>query len=294
MSTMTSFQGHNLANTFLTENEIRRRCPYAFETSPTSEFVSDRYVTMTSMDVVRDLEKLDWYVVEAKQRKAQKNKEGEKSRFSYHQVWFQNPNICITRNEGGEEVVDCYPRIILTNSADGLNCLKFGVGLYRLVCSNGLVIADEKLAEFSVRHINYTFEYVRTVIERIVAELPNQVAVMNHMRTVELNGDQKLEFAKRAWALRLGKDVNEIEEDDETFEDMLTPVREEDKGNTLWDVYNVLQEKVVKGGFQSARKDDQAKVRKVRKITSFITETNLSREVDKLAREYLPIPVEAA
>lgn len=285
---MVTFQGEGLSDQFLSEDDIKQMCSFAFCETPTNEKVSDKYVMMTSMDVVRDLAKLGWYPVRAAQRKAQKNRSGA-SRFSFHQIWFQNPNVYITRDTGDGEVVDCYPRVILINSADGCNSLRFGVGLYRVICSNGLVCSSQNLAEFSVRHIHYSFEYVKELIQRVMMELPNQVAEMNRMREITLSESQRMDFAKRVWSLRTNVPVEEIKEDDETFLDMLDPVREEDKGTSLWDTYNVLQEKVVKGGFFSAKKEDTKKPRKVRQIKSFVAETELSRKVDELARQYLEI-----
>ena len=74
----------------------------------------------------------------------------------------------------------------------------------------------------------------------------------------------------------------------QTLTDMLTPVRDEDKGDDLWKVYNVLQEKVVKGGF-SVAKDEKSRARKVREVKSFISSFRMSRDLDSIARNYLPV-----
>lgn len=292
MSTMTSFRDHELANHYMSKEEIRKACPVAFAEVPTRDKVSDKYVMMSSERVIDDMEKLGWKVVSACQRKPSKKlaEDGKVSQFSYHQIWFQNPEISITRtNKEGTEEIDCYPRICLQNSADGLSRLKFGCGLFRLVCSNGLVIADQKLAEFSVQHINYTFEYVQKLIQEIVAELPNQVEQINMMQHVQLTFEQKLEFAKEALKVRRGLDQeDELKVDEETLTDMLTPKRDEDKGDDLWKVYNVLQEKVVKGGFMMA-KDENSKARKVREVKSFISSFSMSKDLDSIARAYLPV-----
>lgn len=292
MSTMTSFRDHELANHYMSKEEIRKACPVAFAEVPTRDKVSDKYVMMSSERVIDDMEKLGWKVVSACQRKPSRKlaEDGKVSQFSYHQIWFQNPEISITRtNKEGTEEIDCYPRICLQNSADGLSRLKFGCGLFRLVCSNGLVIADQKLAEFSVQHINYTFEYVQKLIQEIVAELPNQVEQINMMQHVQLTFEQKLEFAKEALKIRRGLDQeDELKVDEETLTDMLTPKRDEDKGDDLWKVYNVLQEKVVKGGFMMA-KDENSKARKVREVKSFISSFSMSKDLDSIARAYLPV-----
>ena len=268
---------------FLTEDEIRQRCPLVFATSPTNSKVSEKYTVANTYTVIQDMEKLGWKVVRAAQRRATKKSSG---RFSYHMVALQNPDIKITKQvDEGEEIVECFPQIILTNSHDGLSCFQFRVGLYRCICSNGLVISDAELSEFKIRHIYYSFENLRAVVGRILAALPSKVERMSQMSNVLLSEDQKLDFAKKALSIRKGVKEEELQADEETYKDLLTPVRKEDEGSSLWNVYNVLQEKIVKGGYTTA--EEGKKARKVRKVTSFIKELDFSRRIDEVAQSYL-------
>ncbi len=268
---------------FLTEDEIRQRCPLVFATSPTNDKVSEKYTVANTYTVIQDMEKLGWKVVRAAQRKATKKSSG---RFSYHMVALQNPDIKITKQvDGEEEIVECFPQIILTNSHDGLSCFQFRVGLYRCICSNGLVISDAELSEFKIRHIYYSFENLRAVVGRILEALPSKVERMSQMSNVLLSEDQKLDFAKKALSIRKGVKEEELQMDEETYKDLLTPVRKEDEGSSLWNVYNVLQEKIVKGGYTTA--EEGKKARKVRKVTSFIKELDFSRRIDEVAQSYL-------
>ena len=268
---------------FLTEDEIRQRCPLVFATSPTNSKVSEKYTVANTYTVIQDMEKLGWKVVRAAQRRATKKSSG---RFSYHMVALQNPDIKITKQvDGGEEIVECFPQIILTNSHDGLSCFQFRVGLYRCICSNGLVISDAELSEFKIRHIYYSFENLRAVVGRILEALPGKVERMSQMNNVLLSEDQKLDFAKKALSIRKGVKEEELQMDEETYKDLLTPVRKEDEGSSLWNVYNVLQEKIVKGGYTTA--EEGKKARKVRKVTSFIKELDFSRRIDEVAQSYL-------
>ena len=268
---------------FLTEDEIRQRCPLVFATSPTNDKVSEKYTVANTYTVIQDMEKLGWKVVRAAQRRATKKSSG---RFSYHMVALQNPDIKITKQvDGGEEIVECFPQIILTNSHDGLSCFQFRVGLYRCICSNGLVISDAELSEFKIRHIYYSFENLRAVVGRILEALPSKVERMSQMSNVLLSEDQKLDFAKKALSIRKGVKEEELQMDEETYKDLLTPVRKEDEGSSLWNVYNVLQEKIVKGGYTTA--EEGKKARKVRKVTSFIKELDFSRRIDEVVQSYL-------
>lgn len=280
---MMGFNG-TLQN-FLTKDEIRKRCPLAFATSPTNDKVSDKYVMANTATVIDDMEKLGWKVVRAAQRKATKKSSG---RFSYHMVAFQNPDIKITKQIGdGEEMVDCFPQIILTNSHDGLNAFHFRVGLFRCICSNGLVICSDKMADVKIRHIYYTFEELRRTVAEAIETVGAKVDRMTQAAAVELSKEQKEEFAKKALGIRKNILVDEVDVDQETIDDLLTPLRKEDEGNSLWNVFNVLQEKVIKGGYQEAK--DGKKARKVRKVTSFIKDLDINSKLWQAMEEYIPV-----
>ena len=55
--------------------------------------------------------------------------------------------------QGNEFVGTVFPQILLTNSHDGKNSFQFQAGLYRLICSNGLVIADTQFEAVKIRHM---------------------------------------------------------------------------------------------------------------------------------------------
>lgn len=284
MSTMISFSNNELATSFLSNDDLRRVCPMALHTTPTNPEVSDRYVHANTMTVVEDLAKLGWFPVQAKQCRNKKNSSGIRS---FHMIAFQNPDVKITKTlDNGEKVVDTYPRIILTNSHDGFNSFKFMLGLFRLVCSNGLVVADEQFANLSIRHINYTFEELRETVRIAMESVPEKVKVMNDMKNTILTQEQKEEMAMGAMKIRKGLDVtDQLPMNDETIQNLLEPVRNEDKGDDLWSVFNVLQEKVIKGQFYFS--NGQNKARKQRGITSIKKDLEINTKLFGLANNYL-------
>jgi hypothetical protein len=73
------------------------------------------------------------------------------------------------------------------------------VGLFRLVCSNGLVIASEQFTDLKIRHINYSFEELRELTNRVILELPAQVDLMTQMKNFELNREQMLDMALKMY-----------------------------------------------------------------------------------------------
>lgn len=264
--------------TYLTKAQIKEQCPVAFATTPTNPDVSNKYLHVNTETIIDDLDKLGWKPVSAAMRKSK----GKTTIFSKHMISFQNPDIMIKGNDGD----DAFPRIIMTNSHDGFNAFQFKVGIYRLVCSNGLVVADEEFSDFKIRHKGYTFNELRNVVSEAVKTLPAKVEVLNKMKSKILTQEEKNKLALDAMIIRAGIKLNTPEAtkfnyDEETIEDILEPTRDADKGDDLWKVFNIVQEKVTQGGFSAALKG--AKVRKVRKIKSFEKDLKINQDLFKLA-----------
>ena len=272
---MLSFQGQQ---DYMTKEQLKEVCPLAFAEAPTNPDVSGKYLFVNTETIVDDLDKLGWKPVQAAQRKGR----GKATIFSKHMVAFQNPDIMIKGKDGD----DSFPRIIMTNSHDGMQAFKFSVGIFRLVCSNGLVIADEQFSDFKIKHKGYTFEELRGVVNEAVSDLPNKVQVLNEMKSRILTPDEKNKLALDAMLIRAGiepgsEKAKKFNYDDETIIDILDPKRDEDKGDDLWRVFNVVQEKITQGDFHAALTG--AKVRKVRKIKSFEKDLKVNKELFKLA-----------
>lgn len=273
--------GKGLDN-FLTKEEIQTQCPLAFKSAPTNPAVSGKYLFVNTETIIDDLAKLNWFPVVAKQRRSK----GKDTIYSKHMISFQNPDIMIKGKDGD----DAFPRIILTNSHDGLQAFKFSVGIFRLVCSNGLVVADEKFSDFRIRHKGYTFAELREVVLQAVRDLPNRVEVLNKMKSTILTPEQKNQLALEAMLVRAGVDptsekASTFQYDQETLDEILEPKRKEDQGSDLWRVFNVVQEKIINGEFHAALKG--AKVRKVKAIRSFERDLQINKELFKNATALL-------
>ena len=188
--------------------------------------------------------------------------------------------------------VEAKVRIIIQNSHDGFNSFRFMMGVYRFVCSNGMVVADAQFADFSIRHINYSFEELRGIVAKVMDNVPTTIKKMNQMNITMLNDEQKRAMAVETYKIRKGYAAeDDITVDDQTVEDLLTPVRTEDEGNSLWNVFNVLQEKMIKGSFMAPGKNGKA--RKQRAITSIKKDLDYNERLWAVAEQYIPLQVAA-
>lgn len=281
MSTMLRFQNDDLSSEFMSVSELERVCPVVFKDTPTNPNVSGRYVQANTYTVIKDLERLGWYPVDAKQCRKKKGSSGIRS---FHLVAFQNPDVKICGIDGG---VDCYPRIILTNSHDGMNSFRFMLGMFRLVCENGLVVCSNQMVDMSIRHMNYDFEALRGIVASSIEQIPGIVETMSEMKRIELSECDKRELARSVVRIRKGLDEENVNEeiDEATIVDILRPVREEDKSNDLWTVFNICQEKMIKGGFTSL--NSKNKMRKQRNITSIKKDVEYNQKLWNIALNYL-------
>jgi len=252
----------------ISKEQVKQVAPSVF-TKHGSSTVSEKYSHIPTERVLDDMSALGWNVVDAKEIKSRKNQG-----FQKHMLVFANPEIVIEGADGDT----VFPRILLTNSHDGKNAFTFQAGLFRLVCSNGLVIADEQFGKMKIRHMGYDFEALQHLITEMVEKLPLTVESMNQFKSKQLSEDQKQQFALEALGLR-------FDTENKTFnvQDFLTPTRKQDSGNDLWSVFNLVQEKLVNGMFDYR---SASKTRKARRIKNFQQDIALNSDLYKLALQY--------
>ena len=259
---------------FMTKGEMQEAAPAVFTMTPSKE-VSKHYTHIPTTKVIDDMELLGWGVVDVKEVKARK---ATTRGVQKHMVVFRNPDVVINGDDGDT----VFPQILLTNSHDGKNAFTFTAGLFRMICENGLVISTTQFEDVKMRHMGYTFEDLQVNIREMVARLPLTVESMNKMKEVEMGEKAAMDFAKKALETRFDKkQVARIKVD---LKELLSPTRKEDRGNDVWSVFNVVQEKIIHGGFDYI---SGTKVRKARKVKNFKQDQKINKELFDLALEYV-------
>ena len=262
---------------FLTDEQIRKACPVAFSEKASNE-VSKHYTHIPTNRVIDDMRELGWGVIQAQQVAARKN---ATKGYQKHMIVFRHPDLIVEGKDGD----NVWPQIIMTNSHDGKNAFSFQAGMYRFVCSNGLVIADQEFGKMRIRHMGYDFNTLRETINEMVEKLPLTVESMNKFKNTELSEPQKYDLARKALETRLK--VHENQKVDQVYkidlDEFLKPVRKEDEGNDLWSVFNLVQEKVVEGDFEYI---SGIKLRKARKIKNFKQDLDVNQKLFEVAKEF--------
>lgn len=261
---------------FINKDDIKRLAPVALADKPTRE-VSGRYVFHSTEQIIDDLGQLGWMPTKASQRAPRHS--DRLSTFSPHMVTFAHPDVTINGKDGDL----LYPQIIVQNRMDGLGAFKFMAGIFRMICSNGLVIATEQFGTLAIRHVNYSFEDVRKVVQGRVEALPEQVESMNVMKQKNLTVGLQRQLATQALMIRNNVKAEGLEAqefvknvDPELIKQLVTPFRPEDAGKDVWSTYNVVQERLVKGGWTSGK-------RQSRGISSFERDLDFNKRLFEVA-----------
>ena len=266
----------------LEDNEIKHLAPVAFKSEMSAQEVSDlglshHYSFVPTISVVKDLQTMGWDCVDAKQVNARKK---STQGYQKHMMTFEHQKYKV---EGVEE----YPQLLLTNSHDGGNAFQLSAGIFRLVCSNGLVIKTEDYGSQRLIHKGYSFEAVQEMVEGFVATIDETMTRITAMKRKELNNEEMIEFAKQAALLRFtSKSYNEDNIDKVVYiDELLEATRAEDSGKRLWEVFNRVQERLVGGNYHY--KGTKDKPRKARPIKNFKQNFEVNQKLSELAFAYV-------
>lgn len=258
------------SSTALTMDQIAFKAPAALATSPAPHINLKRYTFTPTTEVIANMQELGFHVSDARQSLS---KDDMRKNFGTHFVTFQHPDLTIKNSEGKMEA---KPTIVLINSHDGVTPFKFEMGLYRLVCSNGLMVRDQDFGSFNQRHTKLDFNAVKQIMNEKVDKMKEVTGKISQWNMREMTAGERIAFASEALALRLNTDRKP---EDYEINEILNPRRDVDAANTLWHVYNRVQENMIKGGFQMNN-------RQARPITNPVQDMVLNQGLWQLAEQY--------
>jgi len=257
----------NVFNQPLSKEEIQLNAPSVYSNRPSTN-VSSKYTFIPTTTIMDDLGKGGWQVYDATQR----NSRSDGGLFTKHMLRFRNDDIAM--------IDDIIPEIVLTNSHDGRNAFNLHAGLFRLVCSNGLVIADQTFEKVKIKHQWYELKDVQEITDKVVTSIPTIMGCVDDFKKTVLSEEAKREFAKKAILARWKNGQEFL-----PLEDLLSPIRQDDKGNQLWNVFNVVQEKILTGGITYNLASGRQQT--VRELTNIDQRLNVNKKLWTLAEEYV-------
>lgn len=239
------------------------------------EETSDRYQHIDTIEPIKVIQDFGW---QPRQVISVKTRKQERQGFQKHRVRFFNPNLPV--------INDSFVELLLTNSHDGKSSFQLALGVFRLVCSNGLVVGDT-FQSASVRHVGYTNEKIATAVSSILPETERAANNIGSFSGVTLSQPEQEAYARSVIEMRL--DGEEwLLDDSYTKRSVLSSRRTADRKDDLWTVMNRVQESVLRTGFNAKKKDEYG-YKKVRAVKSLDESDKLNKAIWTLAEEMAAI-----
>ena len=238
---------------------------------------SDRYAFFPTDTVIEALRESGWAPVVAQE---QRSRQEERFGFQKHLIRFHR-----REDLGRAALHDSRLEVVLMNSHDGGCAFRIYAGVFRLVCSNGLVVADASYGSVSIRHSHKTVDQVITASQGIAGDSDRIGSHIESFRQKVLTDAERSDFAARALTLR----YETVEAAPVRPSFLLEPKRAEDRGNSLWQTFNVVQERMMRGSRPDRLKalTESRRMARVRGLTGLDAQLNLNRDLWELAASYL-------
>jgi len=270
-STDLSFASH--ANAFersLSIDAVRALAPAAFAASA-HERTSAKYTFIPTERVLTGLMDAGFVPVEARQTHARRSSPAHARHV-----------LRLRRRFETVQLKGSVPEVVFLNSHDGSSAYQLRMGLFRVVCTNGLIVSRGAFPAYCVPHRG------RNVVDEVVTgalklseNFERLAAQVERMEQRHLFKDEQLRFAERALALR----YPDPEEARMQPPQLLNCRRVEDTSDDLFTVLNRCQEALLRGGL--CRRAASGRLRRTRRITSIKEEIRLNSGLWDLATEVL-------
>ncbi|MFK3662771.1 DUF932 domain-containing protein [Scandinavium sp. NPDC088450] len=249
----------------LTNDELARIVPSAFSEEK-HESRSEKYTyipTINILDRLRDEGFQPYYAAQSRTRDIGKRD------YTKHLLRLRRHDQI-----NGKEV----PEILLLNSHDGSSSYRMIPGMFRQICTNGLV-AWKNFGEFIVPHKG---DIVGQVIEgayEVLKTFDNVDGSIEMMRGVDLSEREQLLFGRMALEYKYEGAHIPI-----TEQQVIRHRRWEDNRSDLWTTFNRVQENVIRGGVRG--KTAKGKTTSTREVTGIDGDIKLNQVLWKMAEEF--------
>lgn len=265
LNTTTNFKAEALSDELL-----RHRAPSIFAEGPMTG-LSPRYTFVPTARILSGLREARWVPVHAEEQRSRKE---TRRGFQKHLLRLRLEDQMATLDEWNVELV-------LVNSHDAGCAYQIHGGIFRKICSNGLVVSCESFNAIRFRHAGLDPEEVVTASLRLRDFIPRVGAMVERFRKRGLLTRESLTFARKALELRYGE-ADSAPVDPET---LLKARRQEDEGTDLWSTLNRVQENLLRGGVSDSRRDRRGTLRTVRALRGIDSKVVLNKQLWALAEQ---------
>ena len=183
------------------------------------------------------------------------------------------------------QVGGTHNEIVLLNSHDGTSAYRLMAGVFRLLCGNGMVVAQNLIDDIRVPHKGNIEGQVIDGCISILDRLPEVSESIREMSTLRLTPGEQQAFARAALVARYDDPEKPAPV---KAEQILTLRRNEDAAPTMWNTLNAVQENLVRGGLRYVQRNESGRLvarRRTREIGGIDQNTNINRALWALAEE---------
>jgi len=245
----------------LSDEAILRVAPSVFAEAA-HESRSSRYTYIPTSYVLEGLREVGFVPTTAMQ---------SRSRLPGRQAFTKHLLRMRHVNDLGYALPDVH-EIVLVNSHDGTSAYNLYSGVFRLVCTNGLIRGDLD-DTMKVRH---TGNVVQEVVESTLSIAHASEQVMwdvEEMKQIELSRPEQLLLAE--FGLKARFDLDEEDDDEERAEKQVVPYQPQDllrvrrgadMSPDLYTTLNVVQENALRGGVRGSLRDNRGRRRRIREV----------------------------
>lgn len=248
---------------------VRERAPAVFASSA-HERMSAQYRFIPTERVLTGLMSAGFVPVEARQTRS-------RSASPLHARHI----IRLRRRFETVQLKGSVPEVVFLNSHDGTSAYQLRMGIFRVVCTNGLIVSHGSFPAYCVSHRGNVVDEVVEGALKLSEEFERLAAEVERMEHRRLLQDEQLRFAERALALRYPEPAQAGMQPSQ----LLTCRRVEDLGDDLWSTTNRVQEHLLRGGL--SRRAVNGRLTRTRQITSIKEDVRLNSQLWDLAMEVL-------
>jgi hypothetical protein len=180
-----------------------------------------------TLDVITKLQDEGWKISGVAEQR------GKNRKITSNYVQLQHPDFAVQNSKGKNEA---FTSITLSNSCNGNRPLQMSLGMFRQVCTNGLVRFDQHAETEKIKHIEVNARDLDRFVVSMNGKADKLLTEVNEMKHKGLSIEDMRKLAREAASLRY-TNLDEI-----NIDDLFAVNRVEDESNDLWTVFNRIQE----------------------------------------------------
>lgn len=243
--------------------DVRRLAPSVFTNTAGPNTKPDSYLFVNTETVLQKVIRAGFAIRSITEKRV---RNADNRPFAKHMIRLVPQSML--NNENAEYI----PELVIVNGHNANSSVQLHLGAFRIVCSNGLVVSSSLFNSVRIVHSQRFEAKLKQGIEQVLNAVPGLDAKVKQLNAREFGVFESIDFANKALELRYPKLEDRVKH---SAKQILQPKRDADAEETLWAVFNRVQEHLMQGQ------------RGMRGIKALDTQLKLNKQLWALAESYL-------